>query len=339
MRAISILCAALLLAAGGPAAWAQPRADYTNLSLDELMALDVITINVLGTHIHPAGEWMVGYEYMFDSMDGNLSGTRRVGTSQILDTYNAAPTDMSMQMHMVMLMYSPSNDLTLMGMLPYLIKSMHHVLRDGTRFSERSEGPGDLELHALYTFFSTEDRRQRLLVNAGLSLPTGSIDRSMDGVRLEYPMQLGSGTVDLMPGLTYLGQMEVMAWGVELHPRFRVGNNRHDYRLGNLYRLSGWTALRLTQSLSLSGRVDAQAWGDIHGRDPTLDPTDEPTKDVSAQGGRRVDLMLGLNAFFPGGGFRGLRLALEAGAPVYQWLHGPQPETTWLARVGLQWTF
>jgi hypothetical protein len=28
----------------------------------------------------------------------------------------------------------------------------------------------------------------------------------MDGVPLEYPMQLGSGTVSLLPGFTYLGQ-------------------------------------------------------------------------------------------------------------------------------------
>jgi hypothetical protein len=224
-------------------------------------------------------------------------------------------------------------------MLAYIIKSMNHVMPDGTRFGERTEGPGDAEVRALYTFFSTDDFRHRFILSGGVSFPTGSIDRGMGGMRLEYPMQLGSGTVDLMPGLTYLGQTDLMAWGAEFDPTFRLGQNGNHYRLGNRYRLSGWGALKLTPSLSLAGRVDAEAWGDIHGADPALDPTDEPTKNVSAQGGRHVDLMLGLNAYFPRGGFKGLRLALEAGAPVYQSLNGPQLQITWLARVGLQWAF
>lgn len=339
LRAIVILCMALTLVMRGPPAEAQEPTDYTTLSLEQLMTLDVIAVNVLGTHVHPAGEWMIGYEYMFDNMDGNLGGTHRVSCSKVLDAYNACPTDMTMQTHMVTLMYSPTNNLTLMGMLPYIIKSMNHVMTDGTRFSERSEGPGDVEVHALYTFFGTNDLRHRFILNGGMSFPTGSIDRSMDGNRLEYPMQLGSGTVDLMLGLTYLGQNELMAWGAEFDPTFRLGNNSNHYRLGNRYRLSGWGALKLTPSLSLSGRVDAESWRNIHGADPVLDPADEPTKDVSVQGGRRVDLMLGLNAYFASGGFKGLRLAIEAGAPVYQSLNGPQLQTTWLARVGLQWAF
>jgi len=34
-------------------------------------------------------------------------------------------------------------------------------------------------------------------------------------MRLEYPMQLGSGTFALRPGLTYLGQTERWAWVAE----------------------------------------------------------------------------------------------------------------------------
>lgn len=339
LRAIVVLGAALILAMGGAPAGAQEPTDYTALNLEELMGLDVVAINVLGTHIHPAGQWMIGYEYMFDNMDGNRDRTHRVGEGRVLEAYNASPTDMTMQTHMVTLMYSPTSHLTLMSMLPDIVKSMNHVMGDGTRFNERTEGPGDVEVHALYTFFSTDDLRHRLILDGGVSFPTGSIDRSMGGMRLEYPMQLGSGTVDLMPGLTYLGQTEQVAWGAEIHPTLRLGKNGNHYQLGDRYRVSGWGAVKLTPALSVSGRVDAEAWGDIRGADPALDPADEPTKDTSAQGGRRVDLLLGLNAYFPSGGFKGLRLAIEAGAPVYQSLHGPQLEVTWLARVGLQWAF
>jgi hypothetical protein len=335
-RVIAVLCT--LVTACLPAE-ARESTDLTTLGLEELMSLDVIAINVLGVHTHPPGQWMIGYEYMFDKMHGNADGTHRVSDSRVLDTYNAAPTDMTMQTHMVTAMYSPTNDLTLMGMLPYVVKSMKHVMRDGTRFEERSEGLGDVEAHALYTLFSTFGLRHRFILNGGVSFPTGAIDRSMGPNRLEYPMQLGSGTFDLMPGLAYLGQSELLAWGADFVPTLRVGQNSNDYRLGNVYRLSGWGALKLTERLSLSGRVVAQQWGNIHGRDPTLVTTDEPTKDVSAQGGRRVDLLLGLNAYFPTGGFKGLRLALEVGTPVYQWLNGPQLQTDLLVRAGWQWAF
>ena len=346
LRTSVVLWAAVVLATACPPAEGQEKSDFTTLELKDLMALDVIAINVLGTHVHPAGQWMIGYEYLFDNMDGNRDGTRRLSHRQVLEVYNTAPTDMTMQMHMVSAMYALTNDLTLMGMLPYIQKSMNHVTRDGARFKERSEGIGDLEAHALYTLLSTKDLQHRFILNFGISLPTGSIDakdfgpdRSMGENRLEYPMQLGSGTVDLMPGLSYLGQMERLAWGLEFHPRLRLGRNSHDYRLGNRYRWSGWGAVKLTEWLSLSGRFDAEIWGNIDGRDKTLDPTDEPTKDVSAQGGRRVDLLLGLNFYVPTGIFKGQRFAVEAGAPVYQSLNGPQLQTDWLLRVGWQWAF
>ena len=161
---------------------------------------------------------MIGYVYMLDHMNGNREGTHRVSDRRVLDAYNVSPTDMTMQTHMLMLMHSPSNSLTLMAMLPYVIKSMNHVARDGTHFVEHAEGPGDAEVRALYTVYSTAEFRHRLILSAGVGVPTGSIDRSLAGSRLEYPMQLGSGTFDLMPGLTYLGQTEQVAWGAEFIP-------------------------------------------------------------------------------------------------------------------------
>jgi len=52
--------------------------DLTGLSLEELYNLDVIQLNVIGGHTHPAHEIMFGYEFMFMDMGGHLSGTRDV---------------------------------------------------------------------------------------------------------------------------------------------------------------------------------------------------------------------------------------------------------------------
>ena len=327
-------------------AHAQPPTDLTKLSLQELMALDVISVDVLGSHVHPAGQWMVGYELMFENMDGNRDGTSRINHDRVLEGFATSPTKMTMQMHMAMLMYAPSNDLTLMAMLPYVLKSMDHVTRDGARFTERTEGFGDLELRAFYTLFRVREVQHRLLLNAGVSVPTGSInekdtgpERSMGRARLEYPMQLGSGTVDLLPGLTYLGQTANWAWGAEFVPTVRLGTNSNHYRLGNRYRLTAWGDRRVTDWFALSARLDGQRWDNIHGADPTLDPMDEPTKDPKLQGGDRIALLAGISFYVPRGPFQGQRLAIEVGAPTYQSLNGPQLQTDLLVRVGWQWAF
>jgi hypothetical protein len=54
-----------------------------------------------------AGKWMVGYQFMFEKMDGNLVGTDDISEAKILQSFFATPTDMTMQMHMGMVMYAP----------------------------------------------------------------------------------------------------------------------------------------------------------------------------------------------------------------------------------------
>lgn len=63
-----------------------------------------------------AGKWMVGYQFMFEKMDGNLVGTGDISEANILQRFFAAPTDMTMQMHMGMVMYAPTDKLTLMAL-------------------------------------------------------------------------------------------------------------------------------------------------------------------------------------------------------------------------------
>ena len=64
-----------------------------------------------------------------------------------------------------------------------------------------------------------------------------------------------------------------------------------------------------------------------------------PTADPDRRAGGRLDLLFGANLFAPEGELEGLRLALEAGLPVYQRLDGPQLETDALVSLNLEWTF
>ena len=86
----------------------------------------------------------------------------------------------------------------------------------------------------LYSVYRSGFDRHRVLVGAGISFPTGSIDKKDDtpaapDQQLPYPMQLGSGTFDLLPGLTYLGQAGKLGWGAEAMATLRLGENSNDY--------------------------------------------------------------------------------------------------------------
>ncbi len=249
-------------------------------------------------------------------------------------------------MHMAMLMYAPSDDLTLMAMLPYKRLAMDHITRTGIKFRTVSEGIGDLELSGLYTFFRREFDRHRLILTAGLSVPTGSIDEKdflanpgLGKLKLPYPMQLGSGTVDLLPGITYLGQLEDWAWTVEASGTIRLGRNNNSYTLGDRLHVSGSGNWRATDWLSPSVRLDGQIWGNIDGADPDLNPALVPTADPNRRGGARADVLFGLDFYISEGILQGNRFAIQGGLPIYQNLDGPQLETDWQLSVGWQWIF
>lgn len=300
-------------------------------------------IGVMGDHIHKAGEWMLSYRYMHMDMQGNRDGTDRMSTQDVFARgYMVAPTSMTMDMHMFGVMYAPTDRVTLMAMAPYLRTEMDHVTRMGTRFTTRAEGFGDIRLTGLIGVLEQPGRRIHL--NLGVSLPTGSIDERDDtpaarNAKLPYPMQLGSGTYDLLVGATYSGQASHWSWGAQALATVRTGENDNHYRLGNRFDSSVWLARVLTPSNSASLRVAYQDWRDIHGADPDLNPMMVPTADPTLRAGRRADLLLGWNFNGKAGLFKGQRLALEIGVPVYQQLDGPHLETDLSYTLGWQYAF
>lgn len=293
-----------------------------------------------GIMVGMKGRWMVGYQVMFDSLKGKLVGTRHVSDATVLSRFETSPTDMTMQMHMFMVMYAPTDKFTLMAMLPYTHMSMGELHRDGTRANERSKGIGDLELRGLYVLYARKDLRHRFLLNVGVGLPTGSINAlDAEGARLEYPMQLGSGTFSLMPGFTYLGQVKPWGWGAEFIPTLRISKNRNGYRLGNRYQPSVWGARQLTHWISLSASLKGDILQNIKGADVTLDPLDEPTKDPNLQGGRRFDLIFGVSFHPAKGDLKGNTFFIHAVKPIYQSLDGPQIQRRWGLQLGWQFEF
>lgn len=319
--------------------------DLTALSLKSLLGEEITPINVLGTHTHVKGDFMIGYRYMLMEMRGNLEGDRKVSDEEVLQRYPVVHTAMTMEMHMVELMYAPTEQLTLELMLPVKVNSMDHLDRTGETFTAKSSGLGDLSLMGLYEVCSGHagGAHHRLIANAGLSIPTGSIDEESThgGVtsRLEYPMQLGSGTVDLLLGATYLGEKERLAWGAQAMGLVRFGQNANDYRLGDSYRVNAWGHYGFTDWLGASVRLDWRQWFNVVGADPALNPARNPAFDADKQEGRRLDILAGLDVYVNRGVLRGLRFSVEGGVPAYQWLAGPTIKTEWLLNAAVSHSF
>ena len=152
--------------------------DYTEVPLSELVELDIYTSSVLRSHLHEKGEWMLGYEFMSMGMEGSRAGTDRVSDQDVLQQFMVTPTRMSMDMHMLHLMYAPSDDLTLMVMLRYLDNSMLHLTQAGGTFQTQSSGLGDVNFSVNHVLSEMESTNavHRFALTYGLSLPTGSID-------------------------------------------------------------------------------------------------------------------------------------------------------------------
>jgi hypothetical protein len=327
------LVAGCIAAPGAAAQWSPSRPDSH------------APIGVMGDHRHHAGEVMFSYRFMFMDMAGSRVGDEPVTDAEIVAPdgygYMVTPTDMSMGMHMLGAMWAPSDRVTLLGMLPVLDRSMDHVTRAGDAFTTESGGIGDVKLGGLIGL--AEWGSQTLHINANVSVPTGSIEQrdvlptSMgQEVQLPYPMQSGSGTFDLEPGLTWLGQAGDWSWGAQGGATIRLGENDRGWTLGNRYSATGWWARTVGRGVSGSVRLLATRVEDIDGSDPapSVNPAVVPTADPDLRAGTVVEAGLGVNFYVPK--WRSFRVAAEALLPLVRDLDGPQLETDWTLVVGVQ---
>lgn len=303
-------------------------------------------LGVMGDHTHQAGELMFSYRYMEMEMDGNRDGDDELSESEVLANFMVTPIRMTTKMHMFGVMYAVNDDLTLMGMVPHVDKEMDHVTRMGVKFTTESSGVGDVKLGGLYRIWDNGDMAAHL--NLGLSLPTGSINEKDQNpasggrdVRLPYPMQIGSGTFDAMPGITFRGRAGALTYGAQGMYTARLGENENEYTLGDVFDLTAWGAWRIHPNVSGSLRLAFKDWDNIDGEDDVLTNVPDqmiPTVREDLRGGSRWDVGVGVNISGDQNLLPGWRFALEYLEPIDQDLDGPQLQSDGMFLVGIQWT-
>ena len=322
-------------------------------------------IGVMGSHLHNKGEWMVSYRYMrmemSDMRDGtdDLSPEEIVGNAAAFPNPNAGPAgfrvvpdEMSMDMHMLGGMYGATDWLTLMAMANYIKKEMNHFTFAGAagttrlgEFETTSSGWGDTSIGGLIKLY--QDDMHQVHLNAMLSLPTGSIKEEDDvlapngttpTLRLPYAMQLGSGTYDALPGITYNGAQGLWNWGAQYAATIRLEDeNDQDYSLGDQHKITAWGGYQLTNWLGGTLRLSAETLQDIDGADPLI-AAPVTTADPDNYGGEFVEASLGFN-ITPPKQFEGAQIGAELTLPLYQDLNGPQMKRDYGFVIGLQYSF
>lgn len=305
-------------------------------------------------HTHPAGMWMVNYKFMHMDMSGLRDGTTNVDQNSVgfmrnkPYNYMMIPTSMTMNMHMFMVMYGITDRLTLMAMANYQVSEMEMLMDMGPGKMIKDEPPmrtsgfGDTELRGMYKI------NKYLVGSLGLIFPTGGIDEEFSTMgrtyRNPYDMQLGSGTYNLSPALTYNGLSDDAKWnwGAQIQYTWHMGKNNNGWNFGDNFKVTSWLQRALGPVTSWL-RLAYNDTGKIRGYDPEiaklLDPNpmkgaSMPDADPNNYGGQRLDGAIGVS--FQKGRFG---IGVEGGIPFYQKLNGLQLKTSWFLNAGLQVMF
>jgi len=295
-------------------------------------------VSQMYSHAHRDDSWMVSLQTMTSSADGVRHGDSKLSNATVLEHFNHSPTSMQMTMTMLDVMKAVTDKTTVMVTVPYILHNMTMETPSGDSHSHSPNGIGDITVSALYTTY--RDDTEEFFWITGISLPSGSIDETDDeGNRLSYPMQLGSGTVDLHTGFTLKHRNDTTNFGVNVLGTFRTGMSKNGYRLGDKFEASVWAGRSLFLSFRGTMKLGFSGWSNIHGEDESLDPVHSGINshhrhtdalNTTQTGGYRSDFSLGLNH-----AIGGINVGLEAGIPVIQHYPGYVLNQTWWATLGV----
>ncbi len=325
MRILFKFLGAILILGNGHILLAQ--SDIYDISLEDMLQHSMNKAFILGLpHPHSKGEYMLSYQFMSMGAAKIHDGTNEVSPADVLNSYPQTPTGMTTYEHMFMGMYAPSDRVTLMFSGKFLSNSMDMQtnaasMSDNT-FTDKSKGFGDINL--LSSFLLLNHEAHNLLVNAGVSLPTGSVTLKNDMGRLPYSMQTGTGTFDPSFSLTYLGSTMKWSWGADLGTTLRLYNNNEGYRTGNMYQLSIGGAYQWLRWFSTSAKIQGFVLQKNNGFDKSMDASLSPVYNAQYTGSKTAKATIGVYFRVPDGFFKNNTFSVDYKQNVYENMNGTQ---------------
>ncbi len=350
---------ALVLALGVPGARA---ADTDSPATAPLPAQAPAPIGVFGADMPGQGKFVFSFSPSFSRSQGNLIGGNSVTPQYIVSNVGSnytpvgehllrmVPKSMSVDSQALGVAYGLNDEVTLNASTALLEKNVNMETFAGLSGTTplgysvgRTAGIGDTSVASIVRVY--QDPINRVNVNFGLSLPTGS---TVDDISLLtpadvappkrgfYAMQPGSGTVDAMPGIAYTGVLNAWSWGLGYRGRLPLDRNDHGWRYGDMEEINAWGGYAWTPDLETTLRLNGTTQGSIRGQDPLITGYGQ-SADPLYYGGQQIGLFGGVVASGRYIGLASTQFGLEAGVPLYQQLNGPQLARDWQINLALRY--
>jgi len=293
---------------------------------------------VMFEHLHKQGAVMVGYHVEQIQQKGDLlrGSHTLLASDSPAASYAMLPTDHTMTMQMLDVMYAPSNNLTLM-LMPMVMNMEMGMAENNfyvpavgahTGHSHASghevSGIGDTTLAALYRLH--HDSQQELIATLAVIAPTGQDDiMGTDGKPVHYGMQLGAGIWQAMPSLTYRYKHNAYVVGTQILTRQPLQQrNELNVRVPDLNQATIWLSYAWRDELSTSLRVQYRNEDVYEGHYNVSHNHSAPADKQGNYGGEQTLVGAGINWVMPTGTLKGLRLGVEYLAPVAESVNGVQ---------------
>lgn len=295
-------------------------------------------IGVMRDHTHKKGEFMASYRFSQTYLN-----ELRDADDEVLDQnslYNSNPDHMILQRHVYGLMYGLTDNITISATGSYSAREIQIKAGDNDSVVNMEVADiGDTNVNVLYKILSND--KVNFQLNLGLGLPTGEnseYDSYIDNQRMKYIMQSGSGSYEFLPGLSYTNYQDDFSFGAQINANFRLNSNDNGYKFGDEYSFTSWIAKEMAKGFVLSARAEYNIVEGIDGQDPQfVDLINfSPVYNPNLGDGSMLYGFGGASYKFDSGYFKGQRIAVEFGAPLYQKIDGPMLQDRYKFIIGWQ---
>lgn len=273
---------------------------------------------VMFEHMHGKGGLMVGYNAQRVEQDGSYyQGTNKVDVTGL--GYAGYADKQDMYMHMLHVMYAPTDHITLNIMPTYMSSSMDIRDTTGQKTSSDQHGWGDTLVGASYRVFKND--QHHVMATAAISAPTGEYKaKRTDGTLEPYNMQLGAGIWQALPSITYQYTEDKVNAGAQIFARLPLENtNDLGYYKGDQVGGTAWVSYLWHPAVSTSMRVQHTKTDNIRGA-YTGSTLNIPEYGTANYGGRQTLAGFGVNTVV----FNKVRVGAEYMIPVYEKYNGLQ---------------
>ena len=156
--------------------------------------------------------------------------------------------------------------------------------------------------------------------------------------RLPYPMQLGSGTYDFEPGITYNAKSDWLKWGGQIKGIFRLNDNDEGYALGDQLSVSSWASYRVNNWLATAARLTYTDNKAFDGQDKQINTLMTQSAKAHNFGGERLDFSFGITLLGTKSEHRGHQIGIEYTTTIDQDANGIQMKMQDMLNIGYQFT-